>query len=81
MPENHCYGVSCYSDQHCQTTPATAEAFNVKLVKVRRVVIPTPDDFYEEDYSRSGVAEIAVAKQKIEEEQVKPNITKEDGGQ
>ena len=44
MPENHCYAVSCYSDTHCETTPATEETFNVKLVKVRRVVIPTPDD-------------------------------------
>ena len=44
MPENHCYAVSCFSDKHCETTPATEETFNVQLVKVRRVVIPTPDD-------------------------------------
>lgn len=43
MPENHCYAVSCYSDQHCETTPAQVEhVFNVKMVKVRRVVIPDP---------------------------------------
>ena len=44
MPENHCYAVSSYSDTHCETTPATEETFNVKLVKIRRVVISTPDD-------------------------------------
>lgn len=42
MPENHCYAVSCYSDQHCETTPAKSENFNVQMVKVRRVVIPFP---------------------------------------
>jgi len=55
MPENHCYGVSCYSDKHCETTPATEETFNVKLVKVRRVVIPTPDDIAEEEIIRSSL--------------------------
>ena len=57
MPENHCYAVSCYSDQHCETTPAKSENFNVQMVKVRRVVIPNPDDMEprEEDIIRSSL--------------------------
>lgn len=59
MPENHCYAVSCYSDQHCETTPAKAENFNVQMVKVRRVVIPFPKDTdpKEEDILRSNLPE------------------------
>ena len=57
MPENHCYAVSCYSDQHCETTPAKSENFNVQMVKVRRVVIPFPKDTdpKEEDIIRSSL--------------------------
>ncbi|XP_002155707.1 uncharacterized protein LOC100210596 [Hydra vulgaris] len=57
MPENHCYAVSCFSDQHCATTPANAENFNVQLVKVRRVVIPDPGATApgEEDIIRSSL--------------------------
>jgi len=59
MPENHCYAVSCYSEQHCETMPAKAENFNVQLVKVRRVNIPNPDTVEprEEDIIRSSFPE------------------------
>lgn len=60
MPENHCYAVSCYSDKHCETTPAKSEAFNVQLVKVRRVVIPSPMNSLPEDDEiiRSSLPEV-----------------------
>ena len=66
MPENHCYAVSCYSDQHCETTPAAVQNFNVQLVKVRRVTIPDPEDTVpkEEDIWKSG------AQEKLKEEEV-----------
>ena len=66
MPENHCYAVSCYSDQHCETTPANAENFNVQLVKVRRVNIPNPeeDEPREEDIIRSSFPETKQAEEK-----------------
>ncbi len=59
MPENHCYAVSCYSDEHCETTPAAVPNFVVQLVKVRRVVIPDPynEGPKEEDIWRSGSQE------------------------
>lgn len=58
MPENHCYAVSCYSDEHCETTPAAVPNFVVQLVKVRRVVIPDPElSPKEEDILRSGLQE------------------------
>lgn len=61
MPENHCYAVSCFSDQHCETTPAKSENFNVQMVKVRRVVIPFPskdeEEPKEEDILRSSLPE------------------------
>ena len=67
MPENHCYAVSCYSDQHCETTPANSENFNVQLVKVRRVVIPDPQGEAprDEDIIRSSLP----GKQKEEEKE------------
>lgn len=82
MPENHCYAVSCYSDKHCETTPARAEAFNVQLVKVRRVVIPSPMDSLpeEEEIIRSSLPEV----KKKEEDMVstlekKPQSRNEEG--
>ena len=44
MPENHCYSVSCFSDEHCETRPANVPNFVVQLVKVRRVTIPNPSN-------------------------------------
>ncbi|XP_065063481.1 uncharacterized protein LOC135690007 [Rhopilema esculentum] len=56
MPQNHCYAVSCYSDEHCETTPASVSNFVVQLVKVRRVTIPDPynESPKEEDIWKSG---------------------------
>ena len=44
MPQNHCYSVSCFSDEHCETRPADVPNFVVQLVKVRRVTIPDPSN-------------------------------------
>ena len=78
MPENHCYGVSCYSDQHCETTPANAEAFNVKLVKVRRVVIPgNPMEVSkmpeEDEIIRSSLPEVMPKKVTTSEQKLSPS--------
>ena len=68
MPENHCYAVSCYSDQHCETTPAKSENFNVQMVKVRRVVIPFPKDTEpkEEDIIRSSLPDAQKEEESID---------------
>ena len=68
MPENHCYAVSCFSDEHCETTPAAVPNFVVKLVKVRRVTIPDPNNESpkEEDIWKSSSQE--KAKENIDEE-------------
>jgi len=68
MPQNHCYSVSCFSDEHCETRPANVPNFVVQLVKVRRVTIPNPlnENPKEEDIWKSRPPESS--KDSIDEE-------------
>lgn len=79
MPENHCYAVSCYSDQHCETTPAKSENFNVQLVKVRRVVIPNPDSMEprDEDIIRSSLPDMQSQDERNDTKEIKDEVTVE----
>ena len=44
MPGNHCYGVDCFSQKHCEITTVKPGNVTVKIAAVRPIVVnPTKD--------------------------------------